>query len=237
MSLISRHRLSPLLACAFIILGGGTFATSASAQIVYNNGVADNINGWASDPNVTTISTETFTFASLSSFNTIIWYGTYVNIRNPRNSTAPAFPDVFTISLYNTTAGTPDLNPSQTFNVGNAATRTLTGGSIQGLLSVYQYTFTLPSTVTLPSGVYGLGIINDTVADTNNDWFWATSSQSGSHFEQFAQGNEYGTQNNELAFRLVNVAATSPEPGSLALLALGALSGVATVVRRRAKIG
>lgn len=188
--------------------------TLAQAQtIVYDNGInTANVNGgFTSDPNSPRFTADTFTLAAPSTFNQVRFLGFYTS------NTPTASTDNFTITFYNTLAGTPDINPfaGGTFAIGDAAGRTATG--VNPFASdIYSYVVNLASTVSLDAGTYGISIVNDTTNDTDNNWVWATSFSGGSVFFRTNQADGWTVSGGETAFTLVS--ATAPEPGTLALL-------------------
>lgn len=225
MSIVSPTRCTRAFVALVATLSSALLAVPASAQIVFSNGTPNNINVGVSDVEIPQYLADTFTFGGSTTFNTIVWYGVYAG------SDTPTTPDIFTIDLFNTTSGVPNTAPFQTINVGNSATRTPTGATISPFgYTIYQYSYVLPSSATLPAGTYGLGIFNDTTADTDDLWAWATSDTTSPLFFRFTPTSAFSTQPaGNLAFILAN----APEPGTLALLALGTIAAGGIAARRR----
>jgi hypothetical protein len=158
-------------------------ARPAAAQVVYDNGSSDHISGTYSDTGFPNNLADTFSFAAPTSFNTVEWVGAYA----PSNTPPLPSGDNFTITFFSVTAGVIDITPLPllTFNVGSNVNRTATGFTIAGFTE-FVYSSALPGGVSLPAGDYAISIVNDTTADTDDDWSWATSAQNGLHYERTA---------------------------------------------------
>lgn len=198
-----------------VVFGIAAVATpAANAQLVFDNGNPDNVTAWYSDPTRGLYCAETFTLTSTATFNNVTWYGVYAD------GAVPTRPDNFTLAVFNTFSGLPDATQGarQTFAIGGGATRTATGAIVQ-TNTAYRYSVTLPTAVTLDAGTYGLGIINNTTANTARLWSWLTSAQTGTLYQSTTTTGLYAPNPGELAFRLSLVAA--PEPESLALIGVG----------------
>lgn len=208
----ARFALLPALALATLAVA----VPAAHAQVVFDNGAPDGVNAVASDPNVPQFAAETFTLGASTSFDTVHWFGTYAF-----GGTPPAT-DAFTIAFYDTTGDIPNATPlaNLTFTAGNAVNRTLTQATVEGF-DIFQYSSALSGPVTLGPGTYGIGIVNDTTSDPDDDWAWATSSRVGAFFVRRDTSATYDrVPGGNLAFRLINSAeaVAAPEPGSIALL-------------------
>ncbi|MBC8142055.1 MAG: hypothetical protein H7Y38_11515 [Armatimonadetes bacterium] len=208
-------------------------AAPAPAQtIVFDNGNPNGVNAFTSDPTQPQFIAEGFTFNATTTFNTVRWYGVYAF------GNTPTEPDAFTISFFDTTAGTLNAAPrtGETFLIGNP------GRVDTGLDSfdsdIYRYEVTLSTPVIMGAGTFGIEIVNDTTADTNDIWGWATSADTTGSFIRFTPSGEFifVPLTNGCAFQLINNApVVVPEAGTVALL-LPIIVGVgAVVVARRRK--
>ena len=189
-------------------------ATQAFAQTVFDNGNPDLVFSYFSDPGTPQFMADDFTFAATTTFDTVQWYGTYGGSDN-----APSVPDHFTISFFNIAFGTPNSLPrtGETFSVGAPAR--VDTGTFEGGFNVYRYQATLSSPITMVAGAYGIQIANNTVADTDDNWAWATANQAGSLFFRTSQAGGFTALSGNLAFQLSNSApVVVPEAGTLALL-------------------
>ena len=72
----------------------------------------------------------------------------------------------------------------------------------------------------LGGGTFWLSIINDTLADTDDNWFWASSFASGNNVVRFGDGTSWFLGGLESAF---NLTGKIPEPASLAIFCFGLL--------------
>jgi hypothetical protein len=203
-------------------------ASPAAAQVVYDEGAPNQVNARPSDPAANVVSAEIFTFASLTTFDAVDWWGTYGG--------TPAT-DAFTILFYGTTGGVPDDAPlaGLDFNVGDAVNRTATGLMIAGSFPEYSYSATLSSAVTLDPGTYAISIVNDPASPAAGNWFWEATDPGASngHYARLPSGGTWLTQTPSLSFRLRDSSVSAaPEPGSLALLALAGLPIGGAVTRR-----
>lgn len=205
-------------------------AAPATAQTVFDNGNPDFVNGLASDPGSSQLAAETFAFDATTTFNTVRWFGAYL-VGN-----TPTFPDVFTISFFDTTAGTPNAAPriGEVFTIGNPG-RADTG---QDVLSydTYLYEATLATPITMGAGAFGISIVNDTTADTDDDWYWLTSADTTGSFTRSTPNDAFTFFGGGLAFQLINrPRVVVPEAGTLALV-LPALTIGFVVVRRKRRV-
>ncbi|MBC8135865.1 MAG: hypothetical protein H8F28_08280 [Fibrella sp.] len=130
----------------------------------------------------------------------------------------------------------PNATPrtGEVFAVGSPG-RVDTGSVLNGGSDLYRYEATLSSPVTMVAGAYGISIVNDTTADTDDDWFWATSAQTGTFFVRTTPTGAFESNPSSLAFQLIDsTPVVVPELGTLALV-LPALALVGAVVVRRRK--
>ena len=199
----------------------------AAADVIFDNGLPDEANGSASDFDATTFIADDFVLqAGMNEVRSVTWFGAY------GFTDTPTFPDSFTLSIYDNDAGngTPQVSPSNEFFVGDVG-RVATGGFVAGL-DLYRYTANLAAPLVLTAGEsHWLSIVNETSADTDDDWFWATSDELAGNGAQ--RGNpsfSWNTVNREYAFSLSDTAAI-PEPGTWGLVGLAVACG--GVLRRR----
>jgi hypothetical protein len=225
---MSLYRNALSRVCSLMCVAGfgvGILAAPVAAQVVYDGGSPIQTNAFVSEF-ISGLSAETFTFDSLTNFNTVEWYGIYA---------APSIPaaDNFTIIFFDTTAGVPNDTPiaGLTFTVGNAVNRNATGLMVAGSFPEFAYSSSLPGGVSLPAGTYGILIGNDVQAG----WHWeVTDAATGiQHFDRRSMSDPWRNNESNLSFRLLNVASGAPEPGSLALFSLAGLPLVGAIIRRR----
>ena len=203
-----------------VALLGIAAGTPAMAGIIFNNGAPDLSNGWASDFSFPSQQADDFSLApGAETIRDVHWWGLYAF------SNTPTAPDNFTIRIFADNGGVPAVNSLFNFNLGDVG-RMDTGDNIF-VFDVYKYSVDIPDTTLVPNTPYWLSIVNNTAADTDDIWFWATSSQTGNAAERVSDGQNWvspsgGPPGHELAFNLTTV----PEPSAvlgLGLLGLGAL--------------
>jgi len=206
-----------LLTCAASLFLVGV-STMATAAIIYDNGGPDFPGGITSDFDAPTNQmADDFVLATGSnSIQDIHWWGFYAFDNTPLT-------DNFTIRIFDDDGGKPSTNSFQTIFTGDPG-RIDTGIDFTfptATVDVYEYWVTVPTVTLDPNTTFWLSIVNNTSDDSNDNWFWATSSGSGNAHDRQADGNvwqQHAVQEGgrELAFNL-----TVPEPATLALLGLG----------------
>jgi len=194
-------------------------APLASAATLYSNGVPDLVDGWFSDTDAGKVQLDTLSLSSPGTVRSVQWWGGYC-------CAGGQSADTFTIQFYSDVAGVPGA-VFQTYAV--APTLVDTGNTVAGF-EVFQYTADVPDTL-LSAGNYWISIFNDTTADPANNWFWATSAQTGTSYEIDGGGAPI-LNGVSLAFNLADTSSPSvPEPSTLLLSGLG-LAAVAGLRRR-----
>lgn len=214
-------------------LGAILFATATSLSpawgqsVAYNNGVLlNNVDRFAISDRSTdspfadqTVS-DTFRLVQPQTVNKVRWYGAYVFTDTPTAN------DDFVISFlqtYPSGNGQPLPDSFASFRVGNVG-RTFTGVNARNSgFAIYEYSALLPVSVNFAGGTFALSIVNDTTADTNDVWGWATvGGDAQMYFNRFGpQPTDWAARSGQVAFQL-ELAAPVPETGALWLM-LGGL--------------
>ncbi len=200
---------------------------SASADVIYDNGMPDGGSAWYNDSsNMWRRNADDFILESgASTIKGIHWWGVYYAANQP-------VPNHFRVSIYGTAAGA--------YLPGNPILQTLSSYSISGVDSgldlisghdIYYYSISFSSPINLNSGTtYWLEILNDTTPDFA-EWAWATSRYlDGTHAQ--SDGIGWQTEYAELAFKLTDDSSSVPEPSTVLLVGLGLMS-LAGVRRKR----
>jgi hypothetical protein len=216
-------RLSLVCGAAFvaaILLASTVHAAPIFAQTPSPN------NAFPSDREGEVLIADDFSLAASDTAKSVSWLGVY-----GFGGTASAVDD-FEILFYENMAGAPGAL-LQTFAVGNAANRTPTGDSIGGF-GVYAYAADLGSGFSIAAATsYWLVIVNDTIGDPDDAWYWAVERPAGNARISIGGGPFVPTSGTSGATSFVldnaNIVVV-PEPASVLLAGIGL---AITVVRRR----
>ena len=203
-----------LSAAAAAVLFG---TAAASAGVIYDNGAGTPNSAIESDADNAGFGARFAAddFVLQPDANTITdihWTGVYGFNGTPDPT------DSFTIEVFADSSGLPAASPLATFGVGNAVNRTDTGTNLGGgSFTLFSYSAVISPLMLTPSTTYWLSIFNDTTADTNDNWFWAENSSTGSLVDR-TQTSEWEPTDGTVDFQLTNGV---PEPATLALLGIG----------------
>ncbi|MFT5052824.1 MAG: hypothetical protein ACI8QZ_004262 [Chlamydiales bacterium] len=129
----------------------------------------DLVDAYASDIDASRAVAENCTLTEATELCELVVWGTYAF-----GQTTPAS-DLFTLFIHADAAGLPGALVYT--EVGIDSTRTSTGGLIVGLFEEFRYSLTPKFPVFLPAGDLWFEVINNTSADTDDQWFWETGTQ------------------------------------------------------------
>jgi hypothetical protein len=170
--------LTTLGSLAVLVL---VWTASANAVVIYDNGAAPVDNGAHSDPDAfNTGRVVADDFSLLQNRNTITgvhWMGLY------KFSNTPLATDSFTIKICRDAGGVPDAClastsfPPHTTMVITSLVRTFVTTS--GGFDIFSYSATVDPVTLPPGNVFWLAIVNDTFADTDDDWVWSAKDGAG----------------------------------------------------------
>jgi hypothetical protein len=224
-----RRRLWSLTApsqmfCFWLLFGVG--AATGDAAVIFDNGSPDWFDGHGSDFDVfntgfhAQIADDFSLQPGSGAITGITWWGDY----SPTQTPQPL--DSFTIRIFSDAGGTAALNPLETLSI-NGLTRTATGQKLAGKFDVYEYTATVAPVALSPNTPYWLSIVNDTSVDSDDGWYWATSSWlvGNGLIRNWGDGTAWRSiitrDGAEEAFQLTSGDAATPEPSSLILFGIG----------------
>jgi hypothetical protein len=194
-----------------VLASGVVIMPPAQAAVLWNNGVPNLESARVSDFEVPRETADNFTLASLSRLTKITWSGVYGFTNTPSA-------DDFSIGLFDANGSSPATIPQFSFST-NAIARTDSGlnlptsdGSAIVNLDVYNYELSFTSPVILNPGNYLLSIVNNTLLDTDDNWFWARSASTGNSLIRINPTDPWGTLDPrpELAFAIEGTVISSP---------------------------
>lgn len=228
--LVSRFVSTHGTLAALTLLGLAALPKAAQAQtLIYDNGsfVTSNARG-ISDFAVA----DDFTFSGTQTFDQgRIW------LLSTASSSLGSFSGTLSWLIYDDNAGKPGSVLFSGTNSGAAITRTDTGANAFGG-RIFQLDFPIAST-TLGAGTYWFrakeGALGDLGDGTTVFWMDSPSVTGFSSQQDTDELNptSWGSIGRDRAFQLLTSSSSAPEPGTLALVALGAVGGI--VARRRRK--
>ena len=219
-------RYSKILTLIGIISTGFVLSTtSTQAAVVHDNGgpLVSFITG-VSDVDGDSRAADNFTLTGSATITNITWSGVYFPSNRPNGH------DDFTIRFYTDSAGLPDnAGLIGTYTPGNAVNRVYSGVT-SGLLGFDFFNYSVDITpLMLSAGTYWISIVNDTTADTDDNWYWSVSSVSitggGDAVSQGGTTPNWTSSNVEHSFVLSNDVAAVPVPAAVWLMG-SALAGL-----------
>lgn len=167
---------------------------------------------------------DNFTLGASKTISGVTWAGDYFN-GNPGAITS------FTINFYADNMGVPGTLLQST-SIAGSANETALGLDSYGN-SAYSYSSALPTPFAAAAGQqYWMSIVPDLAYPPS--WGWETGTGGDGSAYQSTTGFT-GPVGNDLAFSLISADATTPEPGSVALMIGVSLAGVTCLRQRRTK--
>jgi hypothetical protein len=193
-------------------------ASTASAAVLYTQLPLDDGDSYYANPNIGQQLADDFTLGGAVSLQSITWWGGY-------DGDFDAGDDDFRVRVYDSIGDTGAVLAQ--FNIG-LMTPTVTSILDSVGNAIYQYDFSLPSSLALASGTYYLFVENL----GSSDWLWQTTGpgndsvwgrgQEGDPWTKFTSSDQ--DYLGDLAFRLEGERVQVPEPASLALFGIASLS-------------
>ncbi len=222
-------KLIPLL--GIVSTGFVLSTTSTQAAVVHDNG-APLVYSSVSDVDGSGRAADNFTLTGSATITNITWSGLYYS------SNTPTEPDDFTLRFYTDSAGLPDnAGLIGIYTPGNAVNRVDSGVNGAGGLDIFNYSVDI-TPLMLSAGIYWISIVNDTTADTDDNWLWSLSSAivtgGGDSAFQTGTSSTWSSGNSEYSFVLNDVSAV-PVPAAVWLMG-SALAGLLGFSRRKPEI-
>ena len=193
--------------------------------------IGPDVNGVSADRD-SAFSADDFVLSSDTTITGVNWRGIYFDTGG--SASTPQALDAFGIAFYSDSAGT--VGPLiQAFDLGNAVNRTDTGDTTVGV-PLLAYQADLGSGLNLSAGTYWLAIFNDTLVDTDDNWFWTMIAEGGNarltgnfgagapDFSAGQGGSPFRTFFELTADTNGSGRTPVPEPGALAMIAGGLLA-------------
>jgi len=192
---------------AAVAITGSTAGAVAVADVVFDNGEPDLVEGFWSDFDysdvdegvITTQLADDFVLdPGASTITHVRWWGGYA-----WENTPPSLDGFYVILFFSPDSG-KTMVPVHVFNA-SAAVRTPTGEVVtfpQGDYDVYMYEFEMAPLALAPGERYYLSVVNNTPGE-DDDWGWATSAPEAGFVYRWEEGGEWRPTSGALAFQLL----------------------------------